>query len=62
VAGVLGSQPVLGEPSVGDVGAGLGCVQVAEVGGDPAAELGVIADVAVAGHHQAHARGSREQS
>jgi hypothetical protein len=47
---VLGPQPVLGEPRVVDVGARLGCVQVAEVGGDAAAELGVIADVAVAGH------------
>ena len=59
---MLGPQPVLGEPRVGDVGAHLGCVQVAEVGGDPAAELGVIADVTVAGHDEPHARGLRQQS
>jgi hypothetical protein len=62
VAGVLGPQPLLGEPWIGDVRARLGCVQVAEVGGDSAAELGVIADVAVAGHEHPHARGRREQS
>jgi hypothetical protein len=62
VAGVLGPQPLLGESRIGDVGAPLGCVQVAEVGRDPAAELGVIADVAVAGHDQPHARGPRQQS
>jgi hypothetical protein len=59
VAGVLGPQPLLGEPWIGDVGARLGCVQVAEVGGDSAAELGVIADVSVAGHEHPHARGRR---
>jgi hypothetical protein len=60
--GVRGPQPILREPWVVDVGAGLGCVQVAEVGGDPAAELGVVADAAVAGHDQPHALGSRQQS
>jgi hypothetical protein len=59
VAGVLGPQPVLGEPGIGHGGADLGCVQVAEVGADPAAELGVIADMAVAGHDQPHVRGAR---
>jgi hypothetical protein len=62
VAGVLGPQPVLGEPGIGDVGADLGCVQVAEVGGDPAAELGVIAHVAVAGHDQPYPLGPGQQS
>jgi hypothetical protein len=62
VAGVLGPEPLLREPAIGGVGAGFGCVQVAEVGGDPAAELGVVADAAVAGHHQPHARGRGQQS
>jgi hypothetical protein len=61
VAGVVGLEPVLGEPWIGGVGARLGCVEVGEVGGNPAAELGVIADVAVAGHHQPDALGAREQ-
>ena len=59
---MLGPEPLLREPAIGGVGAGFGCVQVAEVGGDPAAELGVVADAAVAGHHQPHARGPGQQS
>jgi hypothetical protein len=62
VTGVLGPEPLLGQPWIGDVGADLGCVQVAEVGGDPAAKLGVVADVAVAGHDHPHALGPRQQS
>ena len=58
---MLGSQPLLREPGVGDVVARLGCVQVAEVGGDATTELVVVADVAVAGHDQPHARRSRQQ-
>jgi hypothetical protein len=58
---VLGSEPVLRQPGVGDVVAGLGCVQVAAVGEDAATELVAIADVAVAGYHQPHARGPGQQ-
>ncbi len=58
---MFGAEPVLGEAGVARtvridgvlrstrVSAGLYRVQVGEVGGDPAAELLVVADVAVAG-------------
>ena len=46
---------------VGAVGAGLGRVQVVAVGGDPARELRLVPDMAVAGHHQAHAGRVREE-
>jgi hypothetical protein len=48
VAGVLGTEPVFGKARVVDVTARLHRVQVGEVGGDPAAEFGRIADAAVA--------------
>jgi hypothetical protein len=50
VAGVFRAEPVLGKARVGDVTARLDRVQVRVVGGEPAAELRLPADVAVAGN------------
>src|SRR6185437_3084914 len=61
MAGVLGAQPVFGQPRVVDVVAGLHRVQVGEVGGDPAVELRVVADVTVPGDQRFDAGDAREQ-
>jgi hypothetical protein len=58
---VLRAEPVFGEARVVDVTACLHRVQVREVGGDPAAELRVVAGAAVAGDNDVDAGNVREQ-
>ena len=58
---MFGAEPVLGEAGVRGIGACLYRIQVAAVSGDPAAELGTVADVAVPRDDDVDAGDIREQ-